>query len=237
MADETGIFIGATADGQPQSLNLRRANRHGLIAGATGTGKTVTLQGIAEGFSARRRAGVPRRREGRSRRHRHGRLADRQDARRCWAARAAEIGETDWAYADNPVDVLGSVRRAGPPDPHHRLRDGAAAAGAADGAERGAGRRARRSPSASPTSRGCCCSTSPICRRCWRIAPQNAAELTTRYGNVSQAERRRDPAAAAPARSAGRRRLLRRAGARHPRFHRRRRSGPRLWSTSSPPTS
>ncbi|HOX56905.1 MAG TPA: DUF853 family protein [Candidatus Paceibacterota bacterium] len=32
------------------------ANRHGLIAGATGTGKTVTLQGLAEGFSAQ---GVP----------------------------------------------------------------------------------------------------------------------------------------------------------------------------------
>ncbi|MFU8883256.1 MAG: helicase HerA-like domain-containing protein, partial [Rhodobacterales bacterium] len=35
---------------------LRYANRHGLIAGATGTGKTVTLQILAEGFSA---AGVP----------------------------------------------------------------------------------------------------------------------------------------------------------------------------------
>ena len=32
------------------------ANRHGLIAGATGTGKTVTLQTLAEGFSA---MGVP----------------------------------------------------------------------------------------------------------------------------------------------------------------------------------
>ena len=32
------------------------ANRHGLVAGATGTGKTATLQGLAEGFSA---AGVP----------------------------------------------------------------------------------------------------------------------------------------------------------------------------------
>ncbi len=38
------------------SLSLRMANRHGLIAGATGTGKTVTLQSLAEGFSA---AGVP----------------------------------------------------------------------------------------------------------------------------------------------------------------------------------
>lgn len=41
---------------QKQWLNLRFANRHGLIAGATGTGKTVTLQVLAEGFS---NAGVP----------------------------------------------------------------------------------------------------------------------------------------------------------------------------------
>ncbi len=39
-----------------QSLLLKFGNRHGLIAGATGTGKTVTLQGLAEGFS---NAGVP----------------------------------------------------------------------------------------------------------------------------------------------------------------------------------
>ena len=51
------IFIGARSGGsQPQQLELGRANRHGLIAGATGTGKTVTLQGLVEGFSA---AGVP----------------------------------------------------------------------------------------------------------------------------------------------------------------------------------
>ena len=43
----TSIFIGAGAGGaKPQQLELKRANRHGLIAGATGTGKTVTLQGI-----------------------------------------------------------------------------------------------------------------------------------------------------------------------------------------------
>ncbi len=37
----------------PLVLLPRLANRHGLIAGATGTGKTVTLQTLAEGFSAR----------------------------------------------------------------------------------------------------------------------------------------------------------------------------------------
>src|SRR3954447_15806568 len=41
---------------KPYELLLSRANRHGLVAGATGTGKTVTLQTMAEGFS---RAGVP----------------------------------------------------------------------------------------------------------------------------------------------------------------------------------
>jgi uncharacterized protein len=52
------IFVGGGGEGYalPQSLLLRYGNRHGLIAGATGTGKTVTLQVLAEGFSA---AGVP----------------------------------------------------------------------------------------------------------------------------------------------------------------------------------
>ncbi len=54
------IFIGSAFDeqGKPikQWLNLPYANRHGLITGATGTGKTVSLQILAEGFSA---AGVP----------------------------------------------------------------------------------------------------------------------------------------------------------------------------------
>src|SRR5512133_810740 len=48
------IFVGKST--KPEFLTLSLANRHGLIAGATGTGKTVTLQVLAEGFS---RAGVP----------------------------------------------------------------------------------------------------------------------------------------------------------------------------------
>ena len=54
----TEIFVGGGgADyAEPQVLRLGYANRHGLIAGATGTGKTVTLQILAEGFS---NAGVP----------------------------------------------------------------------------------------------------------------------------------------------------------------------------------
>ena len=102
MADE-GIYIGAASGGaQPQLLNLKRANRHGLIAGATGTGKTVTLQGIVEGFS---RNGVP------------CFVADVKGdlsglamagsptakIHDIFAARAADIGDTNWAYKDNPV--------------------------------------------------------------------------------------------------------------------------------------
>jgi len=46
----SSIEFGASPEGV-QSLALKRANRHGLIAGATGTGKTVTLQVLAEAFA------------------------------------------------------------------------------------------------------------------------------------------------------------------------------------------
>ncbi|NIJ09414.1 hypothetical protein FHS31_003046 [Sphingomonas vulcanisoli] len=114
MADANGIFIGATADGEQQTLNLKRANRHGLIAGATGTGKTVTLQGIVEGFS---RVGVP------------VFVADVKGdlaglampgspaapTHAAFAARAAEIGMSDWAYADTPVIFWDLYGQAGHP--------------------------------------------------------------------------------------------------------------------------
>src|SRR5438445_11636095 len=48
------IFVGKSS--KPEVLSLALANRHGLVTGATGTGKTVTLQVLAEGFS---KAGVP----------------------------------------------------------------------------------------------------------------------------------------------------------------------------------
>jgi len=55
MSDTGTLYLGSGNDGAVE-LRLRMANRHGLIAGATGTGKTVTLQVLAENFS---RAGVP----------------------------------------------------------------------------------------------------------------------------------------------------------------------------------
>ena len=51
-----GVHDGAVVTAATVKLPLRMVNRHGLIAGATGTGKTKTLQGIAEQLSS---AGVP----------------------------------------------------------------------------------------------------------------------------------------------------------------------------------
>jgi len=61
MSQEDSIFIGASRKPddsyqRPERLLLKYGNRHGLITGATGTGKTVTLQVLAQSFSD---AGVP----------------------------------------------------------------------------------------------------------------------------------------------------------------------------------
>jgi DNA helicase HerA-like ATPase len=53
-APTDSVYLGKSV--KPEFIYLRLANRHGLITGATGTGKTVTLQGLAEGFSDQ---GVP----------------------------------------------------------------------------------------------------------------------------------------------------------------------------------
>ncbi len=102
---ESAIFIGSGAGGaNPQQLELSRANRHGLIAGATGTGKTVTLQGLVEGFSA---AGVPT-----FVADVKGDLAGlgmpgspTSKTHEPFSARAAEIGFADWNYAGCPVQL------------------------------------------------------------------------------------------------------------------------------------
>ena len=95
------LFLGKAGD-RPQHLELSRANRHGLIAGATGTGKTVTLQLLAEGFSA---AGVPV-----FAADVKGDLAGiamagspMDKAHEPLTARAAELGLEGYAYGDNPT--------------------------------------------------------------------------------------------------------------------------------------
>ena len=98
----SAIFLGKAANGEAQTLLLSRANRHGLIAGATGTGKTVTLQTIAEQFSA---AGVPvfmADVKGDLAGISMAGSADFKHADKL-EARAAEIGISDYAYRDNPA--------------------------------------------------------------------------------------------------------------------------------------
>ncbi len=56
MPDQIFVGGGGVDYSEHQELLLKYANRHGLVSGATGTGKTVTLQILAEGFSS---AGVP----------------------------------------------------------------------------------------------------------------------------------------------------------------------------------
>ena len=51
MLHDSKIWIGSCENGNPVYLLPSMANRHGLIAGATGTGKTVSLKVLAEGFS------------------------------------------------------------------------------------------------------------------------------------------------------------------------------------------
>ena len=109
------IFIGSGPGGvHPQQLELKRANRHGLIAGATGTGKTVTLQGIVEGLSD---AGVPTF------------VADVKGdlaglampgaatakPHEAFTARAAEIGYSGWSYAGYPVQFWDLFGESGHP--------------------------------------------------------------------------------------------------------------------------
>lgn len=97
------IFIGqAKPGGEPQTLNLRWANRHGLITGATGTGKTITLQGLAESFS---RQGVPVFLADVKGDLAGMAMAGSPDGKlhEPFTSRARDIGYDDYAYADNPV--------------------------------------------------------------------------------------------------------------------------------------
>lgn len=55
MYTDGQIYMGL-ADGKRVNMSLNMSNRHGLIAGASGTGKTITMKAMAESFSD---AGVP----------------------------------------------------------------------------------------------------------------------------------------------------------------------------------
>ena len=51
MIKDEKIWIANTQSGENVFIQPKMANRHGLIAGATGTGKTVTLKVLCESFS------------------------------------------------------------------------------------------------------------------------------------------------------------------------------------------
>ena len=121
---------------EPIYLLPKMANRHGLIAGATGTGKTVTLQTLAENFSAR---GIPV-----FMADVKGDLAGMSQAggNNPKVVRARE-GARDYRFQRRsmPGRVLGCVRRKRPSRARDHFRDGAAPARSAPELERHAGRR------------------------------------------------------------------------------------------------
>ncbi|MCM8557639.1 DUF853 domain-containing protein [Sphingomicrobium sp. GRR-S6-50] len=95
-------------------MRLDRSNRHGLIAGATGTGKTISLQGLAEGFS---RAGVPT-----FMADVKGDLAGiampgspTHKLHDPFTKRAGKIGYDDYAYEDFPVQFWDLFGKQGHP--------------------------------------------------------------------------------------------------------------------------
>ena len=102
MDDAILVGGGGPDHAEKQYLSLRYANRHGLVAGATGTGKTVTLQILAEGFSA---AGVPvvvsdvkGDLSGLA-----GAGAETAKLHEAFTSRASKIGFDEYAYAAFPV--------------------------------------------------------------------------------------------------------------------------------------
>jgi len=113
---EDAIFMGGGGEkyAEPQYLSLKYANRHGLVAGATGTGKTVTLQIMAEQFSAQ---GVPvflsdvkgdlsgLAQPGSDTFKLHGAFTER----------AQTIGFSDYQYSDFPVTFWDIYGRQGHP--------------------------------------------------------------------------------------------------------------------------
>ena len=118
------LLIAKTTD-LSLSLLPGMANRHGLITGATGTGKTVTLQKLAESFSA---IGVP------------VFMADVKGdltgiakegtASEKLLARLAKIGVTDWSPQGNPVVLWDIFGEKGHPDSRHGIRSRPVAASA-----------------------------------------------------------------------------------------------------------
>ena len=205
------IFVGKSV--KPEYLDLTLANRHGLITGATGTGKTVTLQVLAEGFS---RAGVPV--FAADIKGDLSGIAEVGEPKDFLLKRAAEVGLENLQERRVAGRAVGRVRRRRPSDPRHRRGHGAAAPVAHAGAQRRAGGRAQhRLPRRLRGEAAAHQSRRPARHHQQRgVARQGADDQVRQRGdNVG----RRHPAPPPGARRAGRQSLLRRAGARHLGLH------------------
>ena len=177
------IFVGKGE--QPAYLALGFANRHGLVTGATGTGKTVTLQVLAEGLLARRRAGVRRRHQGRSLGHSAARRGEgRSSCKRAKDDGSRPYSPTSSRRSSGTCSASRAIRCA-PPCP----RWGRCCCRAC-WTSTTCRRACSTSPSGWPTSRACCCSTSRTCGRCSPISPN-----TPRSSPRNTATSRRRPSA------------------------------------------
>ena len=157
----SGVLDGKVVAEAVVQIPLRMMNRHGLIAGATGTGKTKGLQAIAEQLSD---AGVPV-----FAADMKGDLSGLSEPGGAGGDRRRPL---EGARRDVRAEgVPGRVPRGRRDRPRHpgardrvRLRAAAARQGAAG--ERDAGAEPLARSSATPTRRGCRSSTSPTCARC-----------------------------------------------------------------------
>ena len=178
-----GVHDDETDQAAAVRVPLAMMNRHGLVAGATGTGKTKTLQGMAEQLSA---AGVPvfiadvkgdvsgvcaARRARRAGREAHGRSSacrSRRPASRSSSSRSAGSGPASRCARPSRTSARSCWPRSSTPTR----------------------RRSRASPSSSttPTARACRCSTSPTCGRCSPSStPTPASPSSTGIGGLSSA--------------------------------------------------
>ena len=222
------IFVGKGE--KTALLSLAFSNRHGLVTGATGTGKTVTLQVLAEGLS---RAGVP------------VFAADIKgdlsgisvvgEAKEALVKRAKELG-FDYQPDEFPAvfwDVFGeqghpvraTISEMGPLLLSRMMDLNDVQEGVLNIAFRVA------------DEQGLLLLDLKDLRAMLGYLAEHADELTTQYGNVSKATDRHHPAPASGAGKPGRHQVLRRAGAGAERLDADRAATAAATSTSSSPTS
>ena len=206
------ILVGksvTTPEGGQVCLDPKYGNRHGLVAGATGTGKTVTLMTLAEGFS---RIGVP---------------VFMADVKGDVAGLAVAGTPNEQAASQR---VAADRRRRTTRPKRTPSSSGTCTASSAIRCARPSARSARpcsrassssttrrracsRSCSSSPTTAACCCSTWTTCARCSPRRRQPQGHLARRTAWSARSRSRAIQRALLRLEQDGRRPVLRRAGA------------------------